>query len=142
MLKAISMITAAKSKLQAGSSPPQNQPAVLVDLHPNRPTFRGFLGPNNHIVSMEADPAFAEIEAAGGTVVKNTEAHTILDDMFLVSGEIPRVTPYETGLRRGIRFNPDTEVWEKDELVLDERFLMCNIAGTKHRRATAVGDFD
>ena len=79
---------------------------------------------------MEADPTFAEIEAAGGRVIKNGEAHTILDDMFLVSGEIPRVTPYETGLRRGIRFNTETKAWEKDELVLDERFLMCNIAGT------------
>ena len=132
MLKAVSMITDAKAKLHdSSSSSPQSQP-VIVDLHPDRPAFRGFLGPNNHILSMEADPTFAEIEAAGGKVVKSAEAHTILDDVFLVSGEIPRVTPYETGLRRGITFNADTKAWEKDELVLDERFLMCNIAGTTH----------
>ena len=127
MLKAVQMITDAKSKSTAGSEA-LRQP-VRVDLHPNRPAYRGMMGPNDHIVSMQADPTFDEIEAAGGEVERNAEAHTILEDMFMVSGFIPRVTDYETGLRRGIRFDPETKTWEKDEMVADERFLMCNIAG-------------
>lgn len=101
---------------------------VIVDLHPNRPTYRGFLGPAGP-VSLERDPTFDEIEAAGATIVKNDQPHTILDDMFLVSGEIPRVTPFEKGFQRGMRFNQDTNTWESDELILDERFLMCNVKG-------------
>ncbi len=103
-------------------------PGIPVDLHPNRPAYRGFLGPAGP-VSLERDPTFEEIEAAGAKVVKNDQPHTILEDMFLVSGEIPRVTPYEKGFQRGMRFNEETSAWESDELILDERFLMCNVKG-------------
>lgn len=78
---------------------------------------------------MEADPTFAEIEKAGGIVDKNDKAHTILDGMFRVSGEIPRVTPYEVGLRFGMRYEEDKGRWEQDEKMADERFLMCNLKG-------------
>ncbi|KAJ9498282.1 hypothetical protein H2202_006433 [Exophiala xenobiotica] len=118
MLKAVSMINQARL----------SEDGVIVDLHPDRPAYRGFLGPAGP-VSLEADPTFAEIEAAGATVVKNDQPHTVLDDMFLVSGEIPRVTPYEVGFKRGMRFNQDSASWESDELIRDERFLMCNVKG-------------
>jgi len=118
MLKAVKMINEAKG----------SRKGLPVDLHPNRPAYRGFLGPAGP-VSLERDPTFEEIEAAGATIIKNDQPHTILDDMFLVSGEIPRVTSYETGFKRGIRFNQDTGSWESDELILDERFLMCNVKG-------------
>ncbi|KIW72684.1 hypothetical protein PV04_00861 [Phialophora macrospora] len=117
MLKAVSMINEAKGTT-----------GIPVDLHPNRPTYRGFLGPFGP-VSLERDPTFEEIEAAGAKVIKNDQPHTILEDMFLVSGEIPRVTSYEKGFQRGMRFNPETNNWESDELILDERFLMCNVKG-------------
>jgi 7,8-dihydropterin-6-yl-methyl-4-(beta-D-ribofuranosyl)aminobenzene 5'-phosphate synthase len=117
MLKAVSMINEAKGTT-----------GIPVDLHPNRPTYRGFLGPFGP-VSLERDPTFEEIEAAGAKVIKNDQPHTILEDMFLVSGEIPRVTSYEKGFQRGMRFNPETNGWESDELILDERFLTCNVKG-------------
>lgn len=101
---------------------------LIVDLHPDRPDHRGFSGPAGP-VSMERDPTFEEIEAAGATVVRRDRPHTMLDDMFLVSGEIPRVTSYEGGFKHGIRFIQQTGIWEKDELILDERFLMCNVKG-------------
>jgi hypothetical protein len=49
--------------------------------------------------------------------------------MFLISGFIPRVTPYEKGVIRGIRFNGATGSWETDELIEDERLVMCNLKG-------------
>jgi hypothetical protein len=118
MVKAVAMINEAKA-LKSG---------VVVDLHPDRPAYRGFQGSMGP-VSLESDPTFAEVEAVGGTVVKNDEPHTILDNMFLVSGKIPRVTPYEVGFKRGLRFNDRTRIWESDELIMDERFLMCNVKG-------------
>jgi 7,8-dihydropterin-6-yl-methyl-4-(beta-D-ribofuranosyl)aminobenzene 5'-phosphate synthase len=119
MLKAIEMINTAKAATAQ---------KVTVDLHPNRPDFRGVTLPIFQM-SLEADPTFDEIQAAGGIVAKNDKTHTILDDFFLVSGEIPRETSYENGIRRGARFIKEKGVWEKDELILDERFLMCKLKG-------------
>jgi 7,8-dihydropterin-6-yl-methyl-4-(beta-D-ribofuranosyl)aminobenzene 5'-phosphate synthase len=107
---------------------------LIVDLHPNRPDYRGFMAMQP--ISLEADPTFTEIEQAGAVVKKNDQPHMVLDGMFLVSGEIPRVTLYEKGLQRGVRFNASTGTWESDELILDERFLMCNV---KAKRAIWEG---
>ncbi|GAB1195827.1 hypothetical protein APSETT444_005092 [Aspergillus pseudonomiae] len=99
---------------------------VSVDLHPDRPDYRGFaLGPN--IVSFQADPTFEELEAAGGAIQKNDETHTVLDNFFLISGEIPRQTAYENGIKGGMRYDSEEKDWFSDELISDERFLMCNL---------------
>jgi 7,8-dihydropterin-6-yl-methyl-4-(beta-D-ribofuranosyl)aminobenzene 5'-phosphate synthase len=101
---------------------------IIMDLHPARPDYRGFMIAEQP-VSMEADPTFEELQSAGARIQKSSIAHTVLDDMFLISGEIPRVTPYETGLRNSIRFDKSTNLWSKDESMTDERFLMCNLKG-------------
>ncbi|KNG82106.1 metallo-beta-lactamase superfamily protein [Aspergillus nomiae NRRL 13137] len=99
---------------------------VSVDLHPDRPDYRGFaLGPN--IVSFQADPTFEELEAAGGVIQKHDETHTVLDNFFLISGEIPRQTAYENGIKGGMRYDSEEKDWFSDELISDERFLMCNL---------------
>ncbi|KPM44438.1 hypothetical protein AK830_g2089 [Neonectria ditissima] len=126
MLSAIELVAAAKLP---------DQPPVVVDLHPDRPDFRGIDFNGTH-VSMEADPSFEDMEARGGVVSKSSAPHLVLDDMFAVSGEVPRVTEYEKGLRGGIRFNAATEQWEKDEMIKDERFLMCNLKGKSNFRLT------
>ncbi len=121
MLKAIAMINAAK---------PAGSEGVKVDLHPARPKYRGLQPPGLPVVSLEADPTFGEIEGAGGVVERMSEPHTVAGGMFAVSGEIPRVTPYEYGLRFGMRYEEATGKWESDEKMADERFLMCRLKGT------------
>lgn len=121
MLRAIRMIKDAKEHSGKPHSP------LIVDLHPNRPTYRGFM--ITEPISLEADPTFDEISEAGASIQKNADEHTVLDDMFLISGMIPRVTPYEIGIRNGLRFNGETGSWEKDELIADERFVACNVKG-------------
>ncbi|KAJ5336458.1 hypothetical protein MYU51_017119 [Penicillium brevicompactum] len=121
MLRAIRMINEAK---QAEGRSEE----LVVDLHPDRPSYRGFALPE-HIISLEADPTFEEMEHAGAVVDKQSGPHTVLDNFFLVSGEIPRVTPYETGLRNAVRFDPDEKEWFSDELIQDERSLICNLKG-------------
>ncbi|EER40248.1 metallo-beta-lactamase domain-containing protein [Histoplasma capsulatum H143] len=118
----IQMIKEAKTKKGSSSDD------LVVDLHPSRPDYRGIRMPSE-IVSLEADPTFEEIEQAGAKVEKHSEAHTVLDNMFLISGEIPRETEYEIGLKFGVRFHKDSGKWESDELINDERFLACNIKG-------------
>jgi 7,8-dihydropterin-6-yl-methyl-4-(beta-D-ribofuranosyl)aminobenzene 5'-phosphate synthase len=112
-----------RAKVAAGIHDP-----VVVDLHPDRPDYRGFQGPNT-IVSLEADPTFAEIEQAGGVVHKDNAPHLVLGGMFLASGEVPRVTAYELGLQRGMRFDERSGTWEEDRLISDERYLACKIKG-------------
>jgi 7,8-dihydropterin-6-yl-methyl-4-(beta-D-ribofuranosyl)aminobenzene 5'-phosphate synthase len=64
---------------------------------------------------------------AGGRVVNDGEARLLFDDMFYLSGEIPRVTSYEKGLPGHYKRNADDTDWEPDPLLLDERFLAVNI---------------
>ena len=132
------MINAAKEK----SDRPGAKRTLVADLHPARPMFRGMKTPVGPI-SLEADPSFEEIEAAGAKVSKQAEAHTICDGMFQVSGFIPRVAPYELGLRNGMRLDSIVEGWKDDTLMADERLLMCNVKGpnlpslpSKHPRLT------
>lgn len=124
MLRTLQMINDAKKNETKGT--PAANP-VQVDLHPARPDFRGMQPPGMEIFSMEADPTFAEIEAHGGVVKKNDQPHTVLDSFFMVSGEIPRVTEYEHGLKFGVRYHADQDKWTEDTLIADERFLMCKI---------------
>lgn len=122
MLKAVQMISTARKE--------QGLPAVLVDLHPDRPAYRGFKF-GERVVSFAADPSFSEIEAAGGKIQKKDEGHTVLENFFHVSGYIPRVAMYETGLRNGVQFFEKSGKWEVDEAMADERFLMCNLKGAR-----------
>ncbi|KAJ5619854.1 hypothetical protein N7510_003838 [Penicillium lagena] len=120
MLKAISIINGQKAP---------SKPKVVVDLHPDRPAYRGVKSPTGGIISLEADPSFNAIEAAGAVLVKSDKVHSILDGTFLVSGEIPRVTDYETGMQRAVRFMPETKEWVTDMAITDERLVMCNLKG-------------
>lgn len=125
MLKVLQMLNEAR-KNGSAMNDTRKEP-VVVDLHPARPAFRGIHPPGKSILSYEADPSFEEIEALGAKVSKNKQAHTVLDRMFLVSGEIPRVTDYEKGLKAGVRFNG--KEWEEDRMIQDERLLMCKVKG-------------
>ncbi|GLA70810.1 hypothetical protein AtubIFM55763_000984 [Aspergillus tubingensis] len=98
---------------------------VVVDVHPDRPAFRGVQA--DQPISLEADPSFEELETAGATLLKSDKPHTVLDDFFLVSGEIPRKTSYEDGIHGGLRFNDSTAQWEEDTLIMEERYVMCNL---------------
>lgn len=123
MIEAIRMINASKIQRGVNTRPPK----VVVDVHPDRPDYRGMLTPWGSIVSLEADPAFEEIEEAGGVVSRQGELHPVLDGFFLTSGAIPRVTSYEAGIRGGMRFSEADGQWTSDEAITDERMVMCNL---------------
>ncbi|KAE8372691.1 beta-lactamase-like protein [Aspergillus bertholletiae] len=100
---------------------------VVMDVHPNRPDFRGVQA--GIPISLEADPSFGELATAGATVFQSDQPHTVLDDFFLVSGEIPRETKYEDGIHGGLRYDATKGKWEEDTLIMDERYVMCNLKG-------------
>ena len=67
-----------------------------------------------------------ELEAAGGRVELADDVRLIVDDMFYLSGQIRRTTPYEIGLT-GQVCRTASGAWEKDELLLDERFVAVHV---------------
>jgi 7,8-dihydropterin-6-yl-methyl-4-(beta-D-ribofuranosyl)aminobenzene 5'-phosphate synthase len=85
----------------------ETQLPCVVDVHPDRPLARGIApGPtyNKVICSLPPDPTFELIEKAGGVLEKHSEGHAVAGGTLWVSGEIPRVTEYETGLLGGMRW--------------------------------------
>lgn len=101
---------------------------IVMDVHPNHPAFRGVQA--DRPISLEADPSFEELKAAGATLMKSDQPHTVLDDFFLVSGEIPRKNTYEDGIHGGVCLNPSTRLWKQDTLIMEERYVLCNLKGT------------
>ena len=60
-------------------------------------------------------------------MVNDGEARLLLADMFYLSGEIPRITPYEKGLPGHFRRNAGDTDWEPDPWLRDERFLAVKV---------------
>jgi len=108
---------------------------TVVDVHPNRPTARGIAPPpsGNIICQLPRDPTFEEIEAHGGTVEKHAEGHAVAGGTIWISGEIPRVTPFETGLIGGVRFTSNEDGtagnWSEEWDIMDERYAVVDVLG-------------
>jgi len=116
----IAAITEARAK--RGHSAP-----LVVDVHPDRPDQRGLMTPDGTLLLLPEEPSFAAMEAAGGRVLRASEAHLLSDGFFFGSGAIARVTPYETGLAGHHTFRGD--VLEADPLIMDERYLVAKVRG-------------
>ncbi len=95
--------------------------------HPQMFRLRGRKLPDGGMLPMVGVPSIAELAAHGARVVATREPHVFLDDMFYVSGEIPRVTPFEQGLPN--HYAEGEDGWEPDPWLIDERWLAVNVAG-------------
>ncbi|MCC7348869.1 MAG: MBL fold metallo-hydrolase [Variibacter sp.] len=96
--------------------------------HPEMFHSRGARLADGSVRMMEDVPSVAELEGFGAEVVLAREPRTFLDGMFMVSGEIPRVTPFEVGLPGQVRRTAGGG-WEPDERLIDERWIAVNVAG-------------
>ncbi len=111
----------AAARGEAGLAP------VVVDLHPDRPDQRGVEALPGVLVTLPPEPTLAELDSVGGDVVLHAEPHLVAGGLMLASGEIARVTDYETGLVGHHSIRGD-EV-EADPLILDERSIAAEVAG-------------
>lgn len=96
--------------------------SVVVDVHPNRPIARGIAPPPTYdkvLGRLPDDPSFEDIRAAGAVIEAHSTGHAVAGDTVYVSGEIPRITPFEGGILGGIRWTEDTQTprWVKEEVV-------------------------
>jgi 7,8-dihydropterin-6-yl-methyl-4-(beta-D-ribofuranosyl)aminobenzene 5'-phosphate synthase len=97
--------------------------------HPGMFRSRAVKLPNGTLRLMEDVPSVENLTAFGAEVVVTTEPQLLHEDMFFVSGEIPRLTPYERGFPGQVCLMEDGRTWESDELIMDERFLAINVTG-------------
>ncbi|WP_454783254.1 MBL fold metallo-hydrolase [Legionella sp. WA2022007384] len=82
--------------------------------------FDGAIHPFKKIPSVE------ELKNQGAELVISNEARLLLDNMFYLSGEIPRITSYEKGFPEHVKQLSNQE-WVPDPLIMDERFLLVNV---------------
>jgi 7,8-dihydropterin-6-yl-methyl-4-(beta-D-ribofuranosyl)aminobenzene 5'-phosphate synthase len=70
-----------------------------------------------------------ELSKLGASVVNAADARLVMEQMFYLSGEIPRVTPYEHGFPAQVKLAKDGSSWEPDPLILDERYVAAHVKG-------------
>jgi 7,8-dihydropterin-6-yl-methyl-4-(beta-D-ribofuranosyl)aminobenzene 5'-phosphate synthase len=102
--------------------------AVPYYAHPGMFRSRARRLPNGTMLPMKDVPAIAALTAYGAQVNCTQEPQVFIDNMFFLSGEIPRVTPFERGLPAHYQKTEEGQ-WRPDPLLIDERFLMVNVAG-------------
>ncbi len=95
--------------------------------HPDMFRSRATKFGHDQMRPMEDVPSVEALTAHGARVVVTREPQTVLDGLAWISGEIPRVTPFERGLPGQHRRTLDGKGWELDELIMDERFVAVNV---------------
>jgi len=96
-----------------------------VPFHVNPGMFltRGLRQPGGEVVPAEPVMSAIDLERRGAAIVNSGDARAIMERMFYVSGEIPRVTPYERGLPPHVKLAQDGLSWEPDPWIMDERYV-------------------
>lgn len=101
---------------------------IPVYVHPGMFRTRAQQLPNGQMLLLEDVPNPTVMTSCGASVIETTEPVTFLDDMFHVSGEIPRTSSFEQGLPGHYSRTVDDKDWEPDPLIMDERYLVINVA--------------
>jgi 7,8-dihydropterin-6-yl-methyl-4-(beta-D-ribofuranosyl)aminobenzene 5'-phosphate synthase len=100
---------------------------VTVNVNPGMFNERGVLLQNGTIFPAARVPTPAQLEAWGARVVNDGRARPLLDGHFYYSGEIPRVTSFETGREDHLCRRDNSEEWRPDPYLMDERMLVVNV---------------
>jgi len=96
-------------------------------VHPDMFAERAIRRPDGDFIRFESIPDPASLTEAGATVVNTREARSVAGGAFQVSGEIPRVTPYEAGFPGHVRRVSEGKEWEPDPLIMDERYISVHL---------------
>jgi 7,8-dihydropterin-6-yl-methyl-4-(beta-D-ribofuranosyl)aminobenzene 5'-phosphate synthase len=102
-----------------------------LECHVNPGMFvpRGTLRHGGDCLPQKPVPSPDELASAGATVVNSADARLLLGNCFYLSGEIPRVTPYEKGLPGHMKRSADGSAWEPDPWLMDERYVAVHVKG-------------
>lgn len=70
-----------------------------------------------------------QLSKLGASVVSSADPRLVMEQMFYISGEIPRITSYEHGFPSQVKLATDGNAWEPDPLILDERYVAAHVKG-------------
>lgn len=96
-------------------------------VHPAMFAERALQRPNGEVLRFESVPDPDALSNAGADVVNTRDPQLVAGGVFYVSGEVPRVTTYETGFPGHLRRGADGASWEPDPLIMDERFVSVHV---------------
>jgi len=102
---------------------------VPTYMHPEMYRSRATKAADGSFRPFEDVPSAQQLEQHGARVVHATEAQLVVGDCFYVSGEIPRVTPFEIGLPGQHQRTLEGNSWEPDPLIMEERFVAVSVKG-------------
>ncbi|MBL8326255.1 MAG: MBL fold metallo-hydrolase [Rubrivivax sp.] len=102
---------------------------VPTYMHPGMYRSRAMKAPDGSMRPFADVPDAATLARHGAALTHATGPQLILDDLFFVSGEIPRVTTFEAGMPGQYRRTSDGLGWEPDPLLMDERFVAVRVRG-------------
>jgi 7,8-dihydropterin-6-yl-methyl-4-(beta-D-ribofuranosyl)aminobenzene 5'-phosphate synthase len=116
MLRALMMI-----QLRNGGRP------VPTYMHPGMYRTRALRGPDGSMRRFADVPTVDQLEECGAELVHATKPELLFGGAFYLSGEIPRVTAFETGMPDQYRLSDDGAGWEPDPLIVDERYVAVSV---------------
>jgi 7,8-dihydropterin-6-yl-methyl-4-(beta-D-ribofuranosyl)aminobenzene 5'-phosphate synthase len=100
---------------------------VPTFMHPGMFASRAVKAPDGGLMPMEDIPSERILAANGADLVITRDEQSVLSDTIYISGEIPRVTPFEKGMPGQQRMSVTGE-WTPDELLMDERYVAVRLA--------------
>lgn len=101
---------------------------VPCHLHPGMFVQRAIPRPLGGVLPIQTPPGPQELAACGALPLLGTEALTLLDGHFYLSGEIPRQCGFERGFRGHVRLDEQGQ-WVPDPFIMDERYLAFHVRG-------------
>ena len=96
-------------------------------VHPGMFGQRASQRPNGEFLPYKPVPPPERLAEAGAKVINTREPQLAAGGAFYVSGEIPRLTKYETGLPGHMLRSANGQGWDPDPLIMDERFVSVHV---------------
>ena len=100
---------------------------VTVHVNPGMFNERGVLLKSGMVMPVANVPTPEEMGARGASVVNDAADRLLLDQHFYYSGEIPRVTSFETGRVDHLCRGHNSDEWRPDPFLMDERMLVARV---------------
>jgi 7,8-dihydropterin-6-yl-methyl-4-(beta-D-ribofuranosyl)aminobenzene 5'-phosphate synthase len=101
----------------------RNTPLIL---HPDAYLERKLVLPNGNEIGIPA-PKLADFRRENIEIVEEVGPSMLVDEMVLVSGEIARITEFETGFP--IHYAKRQDEWEPDPLIMDDQCAIIHVKG-------------
>jgi 7,8-dihydropterin-6-yl-methyl-4-(beta-D-ribofuranosyl)aminobenzene 5'-phosphate synthase len=101
----------------------RNMPLIL---HPDAYLERKLVLPNGNELAIPA-PRPSDFRREDIEIIEEVGPSMLVDDMILVSGEIPRTTEFEQGFP--IHYAKRHDEWEPDPLIMDDQCALIHVRG-------------